>query len=272
MTYEQSNQNWLPVARLAIAVAALAAVSLLANGCAGLGHKMRSMVAGEDATRERTVGTRFSEQDSVKANSDRRYQRMTKKKFEEEASLGPDAGSLWVMEGQGGYLFAQNQTRMVGDLLNVKIEGAPKSQLQTKARVISKLLERLERPELRGPAGQGATPGAPAGANGAAPGSAVAAAPPAAAPPGATPAPTGDAPKAEASLAPQVVPTRIVEILKDGSYRVKGSQPFMIGKREYKTIVTGVVRSEDFDETGVDAAKLLDSQFDIVGSRKGMGI
>lgn len=272
MTYAQPNENWVPVARMAIAFAALAAVSLLATGCAGLGHKMRSMVAGEDATRERTVGTRFSEQDSVKANSDRRYQRMTRKKFEEEASLGADAGSLWVMEGQGGYLFAQNQTRMVGDLLNVKIEGAPKSQLQTKARVISKLLERLERPEFRGPASQAANPGAQPGANGATPGAAAAAAPPVPAPPAAAAATAAEASKAETSLAPQVVPTRIVEILKDGSYRVKGSQPFMIGKREYKTIVTGVVRSEDFDETGVDAAKLLDSQFDIVGSRKGMGI
>ena len=67
----------------------------------------------------------------------------------------------------------------------------------------------------------------------------------------------------------QAVPTRIVEQLKDGSYRVKGMQPFMIGKREYKVIVTGVVRPEDFDDAGIDSSKLLDSQFDIVSSRKG---
>jgi flagellar L-ring protein precursor FlgH len=47
-------------------------------------------------------------------------------------------------------------------------------------------------------------------------------------------------------------------------------QPFMIGKREYKVIVTGVVRPEDFDDAGIEAGKLLDPQFDIVSSRKGM--
>lgn len=250
------------IAKKGLCCLALAALS--SSGCAGIGHRIRSWVSGDDAQKPpKTVGTKFSEQENVKSNSDRRYQRMTKQKFEEEASVGPEAGSLWVMEGQGGYLFAQNQMRMVGDLLSVKIDGAPKAQLQTKTRVIAKLLERLERPDLRGPAGQApAQPGVPAAAPAAAP---VAA-------PGAAPIAPDPAAKTDASLAPQVVPTRIVEILKDGSYRVKGSQPFMIGKREYKAIVTGIVRAEDFDEAGVEAGKLLDSQFDIVGSKKGLSL
>jgi flagellar L-ring protein precursor FlgH len=259
------------IGRIAIMAAAIACAALAAPGCASAGHKARSLVGADDPPKPaRTVGPKFSEQDSVKANTDRRYQRMTKQKFEEDASIGPEAGSLWVMEGQGGYLFAQNQTRMIGDLLNVKVEGAPKAQVQTKARVIAKLLERLERPDPRAPA----VPAGPAGSGAAAQGAGQPGGPQAASAAGASagqPAPgaPGDPSKQEQLLAPQVVPTRIVEILKDGSYRVKGSQPFMIGKREYRTIVTGVVRSEDFDEAGVDAGKLLDAQFDIVASKRG---
>ena len=64
------------------------------------------------------------------------------------------------------------------------------------------------------------------------------------------------------------VPTRIVERLVDGNYRVKGSQPFMIGKREYKVIVTGIVRAGDFSDGGISAGKLIDSKFDIVSQRR----
>ena len=66
----------------------------------------------------------------------------------------------------------------------------------------------------------------------------------------------------------KVVPTRIVELLKDGNYRVKGDQPFMIGKREYKVIVTGIVRPADFDDAGISAEKLLDPKFDIVSLKR----
>ena len=65
-----------------------------------------------------------------------------------------------------------------------------------------------------------------------------------------------------------MVPTRIVEILKDGSYRVQGDQPFMIGKREYKLVVTGIIRQEDFDDQGVSAEILLDPKFDIVTAKE----
>ena len=42
----------------------------------------------------------------------------------------------------------------------------------------------------------------------------------------------------------------------------------MIGKKEYKVIVTGIVRADDFNDEGIDAPKLLDPQFDIVSLRK----
>lgn len=238
------------------------ALMLGLTGCSSLGRSLKSLVSG-DESKPKNVGVRYSEQENVRYSSDRKYRRMNKSRFEDEAEVSPQAGSLWVMEGQGSYLFAQNKTRMLGDILNVKVEGSPRTQLQSKVKVISKLLERLEAPQRQtasvakaAPAGDAAAAGAGAGA------------------------PAGDAAadktadkSADAKNDPistiQLVPTRIVEQLKDGSYRVKGVQPFMIGRREYRVIVTGVVRPEDFDDAGIDSSKLLDSQFDIVSTRKG---
>lgn len=268
---------------LALALAA-------ATGCASFGKSLRNFISGKESAEAppKTPGvTRFSENENVRVTGDRQYKKMNRQKFEEEAELKADAGSLWVMEGQGAYLFSQNQIRMVGDLLNVKIEGAPKTQLQTKVRVISKLLERLENPN-RGLASQQAQAGgAPAAGAGAgaqagganaqgqqAAGGAQANGAPATgeATAGGTPNENSGAKSNEPPFAVQAVPTRIVEQLKDGSYRVRGMQPFMIGKREYKVIVTGVIRPEDFDDAGVEASRLLDPQFDIVSSRKGAAL
>jgi flagellar L-ring protein precursor FlgH len=258
---------------------ALATVAMLATGCAGLGKTLKNFITGKDSSENappRTAGvTRFSENENVRAGGDRQYKRMNRQKFEEEAELKADAGSLWVMEGQGAYLFSQNQIRMVGDLLNVKIEGAPKSQLQTKVKVISKLLERLENPS-RGLASQNQAAGQPPAQgqqNGQAGNQQAQNANGAEGAPAAAGATGGEQTAAkESPFAVQAVPTRIVEQLKDGSYRVRGMQPFMIGKREYKVIVTGVIRPEDFDDAGVDASRLLDPQFDIVSSRKGAAL
>jgi flagellar L-ring protein FlgH len=251
-----------------IVMIAIVLVIVTSSGCASLGQTIKGWMGDKDDQKQAKVTTpKYSDQENLRVSNDKQYHRMNRQKMEEDSDLKADAGSLWVMEGQGAYLFSQNQMRTVGDLLNVKIEGSPKSQLQTKVKVISKLLDRLENPPVRGlasatPAAPGAQPGAtPApGANGAQPA-------PAAGAEGAAPA---EQAKADSSpFGVQVVPTRIVEQLKDGSYRVKGMQPFMIGKREYKVIVTGIVRSEDFDDAGIEASKLLDSQFDIVSSRKG---
>lgn len=240
------------------------------SGCASLMKTWRSMIGTQEEDPLNEVRSpRFSETENMKVKNDKQYRRMNRQRFEDEADLKADAGSLWVMEGQGAYLFAQNQMRMVGDLLNVKIDGNPRTQLVTKVKVISKLLDRLDNPN-RGPAS--------AKKNGeqAANAEAAPAAPPAPAESagGDTQAAAGAAPGGPAAapkdgLSVQSVPTRIVEQMKDGSYRVRGMQPFMIGKREYKVIVTGVVRPEDFDDAGIDAGKLLDPQFDIVSSRKG---
>ncbi len=210
--------------------------------------------------------TRFSENENVNVNTNRYYRRMNRQRLEEEAELNAQAGSLWVMEGQGAYLFAQNQTRMVGDLLNVRIEGAAKSQLQTKARVIARLLERLEN-SRRGLASDDGSSQEKAVAQGGEQrpnaenqqGAAV-------------PGQAQTAKKDDPPFPVEVVPTRIVEQLKDGSYRVRGLQSFMIGRREYKVVVTGVVRQQDFDDSGIDSSKLLDPQFDIVSAKKGAAL
>lgn len=243
----------------------LFSVLLLCSGCASFGKALKAWMGGgeEDSGRPKISTPTFSDQDNLRANSDKQYRRMNRSRFEEEADLKADAGSLWVMEGQGAYLFAQNQTRMVGDLLNVRIEGQPKTQLQTKANVIKKLLDRLEAP-MRGLASvKPATPAAPAApaADAKKPGEG-----------GEKAEGAETAAKNETPFGVQTVPTRIVEQMKDGSYRVRGMHPLMIGKREYKVIVTGIVRSEDFDDAGVDSSKLLDPQFDIVSSRKGASL
>lgn len=256
---KSTQGNWLAkMTRSLILISMLFALT----SCASVSKSWKGLVGHEDDPTAKVTTPRFSDQDTVKVADNKQYRRMNRQRFEEEADVKADAGSLWVMEGQGAYLFSQNQMRMVGDLLNVKIEGAPRSQLQTKTKVISGLLARLESPQMRGPASNG---------SGAAPAAApVPAAEATAAAPEATAKP-GDAPKNDSSgFNVTSVPTRIIEQLKDGSYRVRGMQPFMIGKREYKVIVTGVVRPEDFDDAGIDAAKLLDSQFDIVSSRKGL--
>jgi len=275
MKYKSANTSILSVS-----VPAWLLVALFSTGCASTGRSIRDFITGNEpgeATAAKAGGsTKFSDNENVKVTGDRDYKRMTRQKFEEDSELNEGAGSLWVMEGQGAYLFSQNQMRTIGDLLNVKIEGSPKAQLQTKVRVISKLLERLEAPTARGLASQappvGAAPGAPpaatdaaAGADGKTPKENGAKTPAA----GETAAAGTEPPKGEVPFSVQVVPTRIVEQLKDGSYRVRGMQPFMIGKREYKVIVTGVVRPEDFDDAGIDSTRLLDSQFDIVSSKRG---
>lgn len=250
----------------------LTAILLGATGCASLGHKIKSLISGkpsEDKEKEKEKArfTKYSDAPNSPLGMRRKYQRMNKEALQNSSDLDERAGSLWVMEGQGAYLFAQNIVRLIGDPVNVLIEGEPKEQLEAKAKVIKKLLARIEKRNnaLRGPADDQTQN--PAGAN-----------PAPAAPPGQdkAAAPSPEAPENEndetSPFNVKTVPTRITEKLSDGNYRVKGAQNFMIGKREYKVIVTGVVRSEDFDENGVPAGKLLDPSFDIVSQRRGQNL
>jgi flagellar L-ring protein FlgH len=248
------------------------------TGCASINKKLRAIFGktnnkAQVAEAPASTNPRFSEQDTYKIGVERQYKRMNKEQFEADAQVGDTAGSLWVMEGQGAYLFAQNTKRLVGDMVNITIEGAPQQQLQTKSNVIAKLLKKLERGSEPTPVRNLASVKAPVTQN---------QQNPQANPqdPNAQNAqaaqPTEAAAQAEAQkpnpsgFDVSQVPARIIETLKDGSYRVKGSQQFMIGKREYKVIVTGIVRPEDFNEEGTSATKILDGQFDIVSSKKGI--
>lgn len=151
------------------------------------------------------------------------------------------------------------------------MEGSALKQVETKVGVIKKLLKQLEEEEKRrlnpeleqtptlanGTSAGGATDRTPASA---------------------TPASTATNTKSETAKAAaddkadlsdvQTIQTKIVEKMPDGNYRVKGAQPFMIGSKEYKVIVSGVVRPEDYNDEGLSSAKLLDPQFDVVSLKR----
>jgi len=228
------------------------------KGWFGLGDKK------PDITVESENAVRFSDNNNVPVASAREYKRMTRQRLEEESQVNAQAGSMWVMEGQGAYLFAQNKTRREGDLLNVKVEGTAQQQIDTKVTVIKKLLKQLEDEEKRAKEQSAATSVGGLASNGGGDAQRT---------PASTSAPTpapAEAKKDDKEEAVKIdaVPTRIIEKQADGNYRVKGQQPFMIGKREYKVIVTGIIRPEDFNDEGISSNKLLDPQYDVVSLRR----
>lgn len=234
-------------------------------GCASFAKKWKALISGDSQeavaqTPVRKSQASYSDQPELTPPVYRKYRRMTKKEFEDQARVDSRAGSLWVMEGQGSYLFAQNVVRMIGDPIAINLEGEPRQQLAKKAEVISDLLKKLEqrrtRSLSRGPASAEKKTGEEAGEQKAEP---VAEKNLAAA--------NADGQKASDNLNVNNVPTRIVERLVDGNYRIRGAQPFMIGDREYKVIVSGIVKAEDFNENGITASQLLDPSFDVVSSK-----
>lgn len=207
-----------------------------------------------------TPAVKFSEVSQMPSTANRQYKHMTRGRMEEESELNSQAGSMWVMEGQGAYLFTQNKSRREGDSLNIKIEGAAQKQIETKVSVIKKLLQQLEDDEKKAKEIQTAEQRLASNAS-----DQSARAPAAAAP--VKPEEKKEKEKEE-EIKVDMVPTRITEKMVDGNYRVKGQQPFMIGKREYKVIVTGIIRPEDYNDDGVGSNKILDPQYDVVSLRK----
>jgi flagellar L-ring protein precursor FlgH len=253
--------------------------TLTQTGCATFNKKLKGWLGGSSSTQvaknaPASTLTKFSDSQDVSPRVKRQYKRTTKESLAEESALDAKAGSLWVMEGQGAYLFSQNVVRLVGDPLAVTLEGDPKEQLQSKATVIKKLLAKIEerqRARMRNPASASDDGEESADKD---------KAKDAANDKGSKKDKSGNqqnqqqqqqqAAKDEsaAELAVKTVPTRIVERTLEGNYRIKGTQPFMIGSREFKIIVTGIVRAEDFNEEGIVASKLLDPKFDIVSTRR----
>ncbi|HWU43740.1 MAG TPA: flagellar basal body L-ring protein FlgH [Bdellovibrio sp.] len=232
-------------------------------GCATMKDFIASFDKKENPPLEKiNSAPRYSEAQNMAVPTDRQYKRMTKNRMEEESDLGSNAGSAWVMEGQGAYLFAQNKMRREGDLLNVKLEAAAMKQVETKVSVIKKLLKQLEEQNNPQPQGELNNSLAANGDASRAPASTAAAPAPAAA----KDEKKEDDKEGLADI--QAIPSRIVEKLPDGNYRIKGQQPFMIGKHEYKVILTGMIRPEDFNDEGITTQKLLDPQYDVVSIRR----
>ena len=119
---------------------------VFASGCATisdwLNPKTEVEITKEEVDQEPL--TKYSDVTNHAPPSDRDYRRMTREVMEEESELHSGAGSLWVMEGQTSYLFAQNKNRKEGDPTTVKVEGAAMKQVQMKADTIKDLLNDLE--------------------------------------------------------------------------------------------------------------------------------
>ncbi|MGZ3773813.1 MAG: flagellar basal body L-ring protein FlgH [Pseudobdellovibrionaceae bacterium] len=234
-------------------------VGFFNSGCANMNDFLSSLDGSkENPSLEKIKSApRYSDNQNMGVPTDRQYKRMTRNRLEDESELGSNAGSAWVMEGQSAYLFAQNKMRKEGDLLNVKLDGSAIKQVETKVSVIKKLLKQLEEQQQQQELGNSLAQNGDA-----------------ARAPAAAGQKTPEAPKPEVKddkegLADvKNIPTRLIEKLADGNYRVKGAQPFMIGKREYKVIVTGLIRPEDFNDEGISSEKLLDPQYDVVSIRK----
>lgn len=246
--------------------------SLLIVSCGSFGKKMKSFLNGGDSgpstQAAKSAKLKFSDSPNVSPQTgDKQYRRVNREIFEKEGMLEEASGSLWTMEGQGSYLFSQNLLRVSGDVINISLDGVPRSSLEKKVEIIKTLLDRNRRQTRNvasAPPAQAAQPPPAAAPDGAAAPAAGAAAPP---------APSADE-KAEAEEEKKStfdvasVPSRIVEKTLDGSYRIKGSQSFMIGRREYRVIATGVVRPADIKNDSIEASRLVDSKFDVVATRK----
>lgn len=245
---------------------------LISTGCASVAKSWKALISGgeakeQTAARAKPSGVSFSQQNNLVPSSYRQYKRTTRKDVEDTSHLESKAGSLWVMEGQGAFLFSQNVVRMIGDPLAIRIEGGPSEQLASKTKVISQLLAQIEERRRRAlgrePADdktEGNEKSASEKPKAAQQGAAATAA-------GGSTGATAAVDESKYEFNVKTVPTRVVERLVDGNYRVRGIQPFMIGQREYKVIVSGIVRAEDFNEEGIAAPQLLDSSFDIVSSK-----
>lgn len=219
------------------------------TGCAGLGKKLKALVGGKSTPKKKKRPPSYSKNKNQMNVQQRKYQRVTAESLRRDSDINPEAGSLWKMEGQGSYLFSQNNLRVLGDIINVKIEGKDKTNLSKKVLIVKKALERMKKLQrLRDLASEKEK------------GKEDAAKPPEVAK---KPTKKDSVPK---NFGP--VASRVVEKKRDGSYRIKGSENVFIGEREYKLIVTGIVRPDDISDSSVKSTKMMDSKFDLVTSNR----
>jgi flagellar basal body L-ring protein FlgH len=261
---------------------------LMTTSCASIGQKWKALIGGGETPAPTTrnlesQGPSFTSQPNMMVGKDRKYKRVTKDNFSDDQGLEDSSGSLWRREGQGSYLFSQNNLRVLGDIVNVNVEGKTSENLDTKLGIIKQALARLEAPPMRsGPVngngngnGNGNALRTPANAGGVTNGNGNqknlnAQAPPVAAienAEGASPGAGGVAGQKD-KMKFEPVPCRIVEKNPDGSYRVKGQQTVYVGKHEYRLVVTGILHADDVSDGSISSGKLLDSKFDLLASNK----
>jgi flagellar L-ring protein precursor FlgH len=240
---------------------ALLLLPFLMTGCASMQKWLGENVSENIPFVSPEPGLKYSEAPQAGSVQERQYKRMTKARMEEESELNSSAGSLWQMEGQTSYMFAQNKSRREGDTITVKLDAPAMKQVETKANNIKTLLKELEQEENRRKNTNLNTPMAEAEKPADAKDGTAARAPAAA---------KVEKPKEEKIDLKEVenIPSKIIEKMADGNYRIKGSQPFVIEKKEYKVIISGVIKPEDFNDAGISAAQLIDPQYDVVSIRR----
>ncbi len=236
--------------------------------------------------------TKFSDNSNLAPATDREYKRMTRQRMEDESDLQAGAGSLWVMEGQTSYLFAQNKQHRAGDPTQIKVEGSALKQIELKVATIQDLLKELEEQKKiaeeieKKEAGEKqrladiekekksildngearSESSAQAMAEERSKSRMLASVP-------------TDKKVQELAKKPakedkidlkeiELIPSKIVEKTADGMFRVTGQQYLNIKKRPYKVIATGLVRPEDFDDQSMSSNKIFDAQYDIIHIKK----
>ncbi len=269
----------------------LLVLPLFFTGCAtmydffGFDGPKQEVVVKEEVVKEPL--TKYSDINNFAPVSDRNYKRMTKERFEEDAELHAGAGSLWVMEGQTSYLFAQNKKRREGDPSTLLVQGMALKDVQMKALAIKDLLIELENQKKEAEAKQkkeddkvqrladiekekksilakseadnedAAAVLAEQRIDARKPASvAVAEAP--------------KNPELEKINFKEIeqVPIKITERLPDNQYRVAGQQFLTIRNRPYKLIVNGTIRGDDFSDQNFSSDKMFDGNFELVHLKK----
>lgn len=260
---------------------------------------VESVPADKEVAPQEEAITRYSELNNMAPPSDRQYRRMTRKKMEEESELNSSAGSLWKMEGQTSYLFAENKHRREGDATVIKMESTALKLVESKVAVISDLLKELEQQKIK--AEEDAKKAEEEKqrlalleeekklrAERIAKGEIVVDPMDGMEPLAQTKTPdkTEDDQRKPASATAATfvnkkeiedkvdlkevenIPSTIVEKMSDDTYRIRGQQYLTIRKKPYKVIATALVKVEDFKDSGVSSNKLMDAQYDVIHMKR----
>jgi flagellar L-ring protein FlgH len=243
-----------------------------------------------DATDEEPA-MKYSDATNMAPPSDRNYKRMTRERMEEESELYGSAGSLWKMDGQTSYLFAENKHRREGDVTAIKMEGQALKQIESKVAVVQDLLAELdvqkkkaeedakkaeqERQRLAQIEEEKRLKAEAIARGDLMPDPFEGQYPqdlerkPAAVP---EPEKVAEKPAEKAEKIDlkeiEMIPSKVVEKLSEGIYRIRGQQFLTIKKKPYKVIATALVRADDYNDTAISSNKLLDAQYDVIHVKK----